>query len=77
MISGVSLLLLLLILVGEAPLPTQDRALRLDILSSGKTFDFVTWEITALARKAAYGLLAPQRFMAEETRSRFVLAYLD
>lgn len=74
--SGVSLLLLLFISVGEAPLPLQNRALRLDILSGSKSFDFITWEITALTRKAAYGLLAPQRFMTEENRSRFVLTYL-
>lgn len=74
--SSVSLLLLLFISVGEAPLPTQDQRLRLDILSGSKSFDFVTWELTALARKAAYGLLAPQRFMTEENRSRFVLTYL-
>ncbi len=74
--SGVSLLLLLLISVGETPLPTQDQKLRLDILSGSESFDFITWEITALARKAAYGLLAPQRFMTEENRSRFVLTCL-
>ncbi|MEA3396521.1 MAG: hypothetical protein U9R05_03570, partial [Chloroflexota bacterium] len=74
--SGVSLLLLLFISVGEAPLPTQDQKLRLNILSGCKSFDFITWEITAVARKAAYGLLAPQRFMTEEDRSRFVLTYL-
>ncbi len=74
--SGVSLLLLLFISVGEAPLPMQNQRLRLDILSGSESFDFITWEITALARKAAYGLLAPQRFMTEENRSRFVLTYL-
>ena len=29
-----------------------------------------------MARKVAYGLLAPQRFMDDEAQSRFVLSYL-
>jgi hypothetical protein len=69
------MLTLLLFLTDEGPLP-QDLDLRLDRLSADYPFDFITWEIEALARKAAYGVLAPQRFMTEEQRARFVLAYL-
>ncbi|MBN1259133.1 MAG: hypothetical protein JXB35_00490 [Anaerolineae bacterium] len=70
------LLLLVLVLTGEAP-NTTDTKLRLRILSTGQRFDFFSWELQALARKAAYGLLAPQRFMEDPEQSRLVLDYLD
>ncbi len=46
-------------------------------LTASRVFDFVSWELNALAKKALFGLLAPQRFMDDEQQSRFVLAYLD
>lgn len=73
---GVSLVLLLLILTGEGP-PPQDQNFRLSVLSNTYAFQFATWETEALFSKLAYGLLAPQRFMSEEARSRYVLDYLD
>ncbi len=54
-----------------------EREKRLDALSAPWAFDFVRWEVEALVRKSAYGLLAPQRWMDAPTRARFVLAYLD
>jgi hypothetical protein len=71
-----TLLLILLTLQGEGPAP-QDLKFRLQILSDDRAFNFFAWELQALARKAAFGLLAPQRFMTQETRARFVLHYLD
>ncbi|NMC01408.1 MAG: hypothetical protein GYA30_03430, partial [Chloroflexi bacterium] len=70
------LCLLLLLLTGEGP-STRSQIVRLKQLSGPLQFDFVTWEIATLARKIAYGLLAPQRFMTDADRARFVLTYLD
>ena len=50
---------------------------RLDALSRPWAFDFNRWEVEALWRKGTFALLAPQRWMDEPTRARFVLAYLD
>lgn len=50
---------------------------QLDELSRPWAFDFNRWEMEALWRKGTYALLAPQRWMDEPTRARFVLAYLD
>jgi len=72
---SLGLVLLLVLLAGEGP-PPQDQEFRLAVLSNRYTFDFVTWEVEALFSKLAYGLLAPQRFMTEETRSQYVLDYL-
>lgn len=73
---GLMLCLLLLLLTGEGP-STRSQIVRLKQLSGPLQFDFVTWEIATLARKIAYGLLAPQRFMTDADRARFVLTYLD
>ncbi|MBN1920815.1 MAG: hypothetical protein JW892_06185 [Anaerolineae bacterium] len=70
-----TLLVLLLMLTGESP-GTQDQIVRLKQLSGSLRFNFITWEIKALARKAAYGLFAPQRFMDDEDRAALVLTYL-
>ena len=72
---GLGLILVLLLLTGEGP-PPQDQEFRLSVLSNRYTFDFLTWEVEALFSKLAYSLLAPQRFMTEETRARYVLDYL-
>lgn len=55
----------------------QDLKPNMNRLTASRVFNFVSWELNALAEKALFGLLAPQRFMDEEQRSRFVLAYLD
>jgi hypothetical protein len=70
------LILLLLLVSGEGPAP-QERVYRLASESGGYDFNLFTWELQALFRKLAYGLLAPQRFMSAEERSRLVLDYLD
>ena len=65
------------LVLGRSDLPPQDMEATLDLVSARRTFNFFTWEVRALASKAVYGLLAPQRFMDDEAQSRFVLAYLD
>ncbi len=67
---------LLFILPGEG-LPPQTLNARLAQLTSGLQFNFVTWEARALWDKARYGLLAPQRWMDETQRARFVLDHLS
>lgn len=57
--------------------PPQDLKTQLNTATNNIAFNFVTWEIEALARKAAFALLSPQRFMDAEQRARFVLSYLD
>ncbi|MFP4395200.1 MAG: hypothetical protein ACLFTI_08055 [Anaerolineales bacterium] len=75
-----SLILLLLSLTlavrWESP-PPQALKFQADRISAAETFNFVNWEIKSLARKAAFGLLAPQRWMDDETGAQFVLDYLD
>lgn len=67
---------LALILRYEGP-PPQDVKYRLDAATTHRAFNFATWEIETIARKVAFGILTPQRFMDEEARARFVLNYLD
>jgi hypothetical protein len=76
--SVVSITLIgLTLLLGRGAPPAEDFTWDLDRLTSGQAFDFFTWELQALARKAVYGLLAPHRFVSDEEQSRFVLGYLD
>ncbi len=67
---------LCLLLRYEGP-PPQDLKFRLDVATARQAFDFTSWEIETLARKVTFGMLAPQRWMDDAERSRFVLAYLD
>lgn len=63
--------------LGQGGAPPQDLQSRLDQLSVSWTFNFFSWETSALVRKVLYGLLSPQRWMTDEEQSRFVLDYLD
>lgn len=74
---NIALLLLGVILLtrGEGP-PPQDLKFRLNVATTSRAFNFVTWEIETLARKMAFGAFNPQRFMDEDQRARFVLDYL-
>jgi len=40
-------------------------------------FDFVAWEVGALADKGALGLIAPQRYMSAAARSQYIREYLQ
>ncbi len=70
------LLIVMLTLTGDGP-PPRDLRFRLNTLTASRAFNFVTWELEALARKTAFGLLSPQRFMDDEAQARLVLAHLD
>ncbi len=72
----VLLALLFCLLPGESFSPASLN-FRLGRLTSGRQFNFIVWNGQALARKMAFGLLAPQRWMDEEQRAQWVLAYLD
>jgi hypothetical protein len=65
------------VVLGRGATPPQDRRAQLNLLTMGRTFNFVSWEVSALLQKALYGALAPHRYMDDEAQSRFVLAYLD
>jgi len=67
----------LLLLARSAPFPPTELKPRLNHLTAAQAFNFARWELKALGDKIAFGLLAPQRFMTEEQRTRFVLDYLD
>jgi hypothetical protein len=67
---------LILTLLHNTSAPSLSKEARLNSICSDLTFSFASWEIKALMRKIAFGLLAPQRFMDEDTRARFVLDYL-
>ncbi len=75
--STVIVLVVLALLVRrDGPLP-QDMKFRLDAATARRAFNFTTWEIETIARKTAFGILTPQRFMNDDTRARFVLHYLE
>ena len=65
------------LMVSSEGKPPQDLKTQLNISTNHIAFNFTTWEIEALIRKIAFGLLSPQRFMDEEQRAEFVLAYMD
>jgi len=69
------LVAVLLVLSVDNPPPMSMEA-RVGRELTGKTFDFVTWEINALWRKLTHGLLSPQRAMNEQARHDFFLDYL-
>ncbi len=70
------MLALLFLLAGATSPRLDDKRITL-MLSGDAQFNFYAWEVEAIARKVAYGLLAPQRFMDDTSRARFVLTYLD
>ncbi len=48
-----------------------------DRLTRPLAFHFASWELRSLAQKFALSLIAPQRFMSDAQRSRFVWRYLQ
>jgi len=70
------LFFLLCLLPGES-YPPASLNFRLEHLTSGRQFTFIVWNGQALARKMAFGLLAPQRWMDEDQRAQWVLRYLE
>lgn len=66
---------LLLGLAAEGPPPAKLDT-RVRRLLVGERFDFARWEMEALLGKLAHLLIAPQRYMHEQTRHDFFLVYL-
>jgi hypothetical protein len=71
----VLLIVLLFALSTEGSLPAGFKA-RIYYMLAGERFDFVGWEMGAVLGKLAYGLVAPQRYLDEQTRHDFFLGYL-
>jgi len=67
---------LLLGLAAEGPPPAKLDT-RVRRLVAGERFDFARWEMEALLGKVAHLLVAPQRYMHEQTRHDFSLVYLQ
>ena len=67
---------LLLGLAAEGPPPAKLDT-RVRRLLVGERFDFARWEMEALLGKLAHLLIAPQRYMREQTRHDFFLVYLQ
>lgn len=59
---------------GEPVLRTME--LNVDRIVAGQTFNFVSWELDAMASKIAFRWVSPHRLMDDETQARFVLDYL-
>jgi hypothetical protein len=66
---------LLLGLAAEGPPPAKLDT-QVGRLLAGERFDFARWETEALLGKLAHLLIAPQRYMREQTRHDFFLVYL-
>jgi hypothetical protein len=69
-------LAMVILLLGAGGAGAQELKTKVSRLSGQWAFNFVSWELSALASKLAYGLLSPQRLMTDEQQSRFVLSYL-
>lgn len=76
-IANLALLLLSVMLFLRGEGPPQDMKFRLNVATTYRAFNFTTWEIETVARKLAFGLLGPQRWLDEEQRATFVFDYLD
>ncbi|MCJ7739287.1 MAG: hypothetical protein MUQ10_18570, partial [Anaerolineae bacterium] len=70
------LVLLVLSMNGEGATPGDIEAQIYRCLT-GLRFKFVEWELDALGGKLAHSLVAPQRYMNEETRHEFFVDYLQ
>jgi hypothetical protein len=75
-ISVISTLIATLLFLqrGEPLLRTLE--INVDRTVAGQTFNFISWEIDAMASKIAFRLLSPHRLMDDEQQARFVLDYL-
>jgi len=70
------LLLLPLSIAREGAAP-GDIETQIYLRLTSQQFDFVRWELDAIAGKLAHSLVAPQRYMDESARKTFFLDYLQ
>ncbi len=70
-------LLAMLYLLNYSTLPLGDEWTQVAVIARNQQFDYVGWEINALAVKAGQTLYGLQPFMDEKARSSYVRAYMD
>lgn len=70
-------LLALMFLLNYSTLPLGDEWTQVAVIARNEQFDYVSWEIDALAVKAGQTLYGLQPFMDETARSAYVRAYMD
>lgn len=66
----------ILIFVRDSTLPLGDRWTAVGIIARDEQFDYVSWEINALAAKVGQTLFGVHPFMSEEGRAEYVRAYM-
>ncbi len=72
---GLLLALMALLLSEEAP-PLVGFDARLDALVRGQRFDFITWDLGAIAAKSWMSMLGTPAYLTEAQRKQIVLDYL-
>ncbi len=70
-------LLLMMYLLNYSSLPLGDEWTQVAVLARNEQFDYVSWEVNALALKAGQALYGLQPFMNEEERSAYVRSYMS
>jgi hypothetical protein len=73
----VVLLLVMLFLLNYSTLPMGDEWTQVAVIARNEQFDYVGWEVSALAAKIEQTLYGVQPFMDEDARSAFVRAYMN
>ncbi len=71
------LIVAMLYLLNYSTLPMGDEWTQVAVIARNEQFDYVSWEINALAIKAGQSLYGLQPFMDEPTRSAYVRSYMD
>lgn len=68
---------LLLVALRDSVYPLNTAWGQIGLLTSDQHFDFIGWELSALAAKASQALWGAHPFMDEASRSAYVRAYFD
>lgn len=71
------ILVAMVYLLNYSTLPLGDRWTQVAVMARDQQFDYVGWEIQALALKAGETLYGVQPFMTEEARSSYVRDYMN
>ena len=77
LIAWVLRIALMLFLLNYSTLPLGDEWTRVGVIARDEQFDYVSWEINALAVKVGQTLYGVQPFMDEAARSDYVRAYMS
>src|SRR5690349_6627922 len=73
----VVVLVAMLYLLNYSTLPLGDEWTQVAVIARNEQFDYVSWEINALAVKVEQTLYGLQPFMDEKARSAYVRAYMN